>query len=58
MGSHLKEWRQPVKEEAGFCDGGRYLLVAPYGHASSTRLDTPHSLSSVFVLVSLQNSQP
>lgn len=46
MGGHLKEPRQPVKEEAGFWDGGRHLPVAPYGHASSTRLDTPHSLSS------------
>lgn len=29
MGGHLKQPRQPEMEEAGFCDGGRYLLVAP-----------------------------
>lgn len=49
MGGHLKEPRQPVEEEAGFCNGGSLsprgslwtCLIHQAGH--------PHSLSSVFV---------
>lgn len=58
MGGHLKEPRRPVEEKVLWwrppSPGGSHMD----GHASSTRPDTPHLLSSVFVLVSLQNSQP